>query len=402
MKLRTGESHWTARNTASALSCTPLAAPARCDVLVIGGGISGALAADLIVAEGLEVIIVDQRDFADGSTAASTALLMYEIDTSLTGLAERYGWEFAARCYQASLRGLQTLAGVAQTIGATCDFAWRKSLYLASSYSDVRRLGRECDARRRAGIEIDLLSEADITSRFPFSAPAALLSRDAAEVDPVRLTRGLLHRAIAAGVRAHGRTRIVDIQQTSRGLVVATQKGPSIRTRMVVICAGYEAGAFLDHPPGTLHSTFVACSRPMASQQLWHENCLIWETSRPYCYMRTSGDGRAIIGGADVRFKNTVARDAMLPRRTRTLERRFAKMFPDLPFETDFAWTGTFGESDDGLPWIGPVRARPGCLFAMGYGGNGITWAMLAAEIIRDHCLGRTHADAELFGFDRS
>lgn len=401
MDLRTGESHWIARNAESALACPPLEVPARCDVLIIGGGVSGALVADLLVAEGVDVIILDKRDFAVGSTAASTALLMYEIDASLVELTGRYGFERASRCYQASLRGLRTLAGMAQTLGAPCDFTWRRSLYLASRRSDARRLEQECDARRRAGLEVDLLTTADITSRFPFTAPAALLSHDAAEVDPVLLTRGLLRRAIAGGARAHGETCVADIQQTSQGMVVATQDGPSIHARTVVICAGYESGAFLDKPPGSLHSTYVVCSRPMNVQPLWHENCLIWETSRPYIYVRATSDGRAIIGGADVKFKNAAARDAMLPRRTRLLEKRFAKMFPDMAFETDYAWTGTFGESHDGLPSIGRVASRPGCLFAMGYGGNGITWAMLAAEIIRDDILGRKHPDAPLFAFDR-
>jgi glycine/D-amino acid oxidase-like deaminating enzyme len=72
-----------------------------------------------------------------------------------------------------------------------------------------------------------------------------------------------------------------------------------------------------------------------------------------------------------------------------------------VPFETEFAWTGTFGESADGLPYVGEAADIPGCLVAMGYGGNGMTWGVVAAEVIRDACLGRTNPDAKLFAFDR-
>ena len=60
-------------------------------MLVVGGGITGALIADELSAHGHEVAVIEQRDIGWGSTAASTALLQYEIDTHLLELAERYG-----------------------------------------------------------------------------------------------------------------------------------------------------------------------------------------------------------------------------------------------------------------------------------------------------------------------
>jgi glycine/D-amino acid oxidase-like deaminating enzyme len=401
MDLRSGEPYWGSRDHQGSMRCAALDQPAKCDVLIVGAGVTGAIAADMLSAEGVDVIVTDKRDIGQGSTAASTALLMYEIDTPLIDLARRYGPERAARYYQISLRCLRGTADLTHGLQEACDFSWRKSLYLASRRSHARTLAAECEARRNAGIEVDLLGEADITRLFPFSAPAALLSHHAAQVDPLKLTRGLLKRAMSRGTRVFGRTCIDRIEQSQREMVVATAAGPAIHARTVVIAAGYESGWFLDNAPGTLRSTYVACSRPVPVQPAWHDGWLIWETSRPYAYLRTTSDGRAIIGGADVPFKNPTARDALLPRRTRMLARRFAKMFPDLPFDIEFAWTGTFGESEDGLPYIGATPSRPGCLLAMGYGGNGLTWGVLAAEIIRDACLGRANREAELFAMDR-
>jgi FAD dependent oxidoreductase len=72
----------------------------------------------------------------------------------------------------------------------------------------------------------------------------------------------------------------------------------------------------------------------------------------------------------------------------------------DAPFEVAFTWAGTFAESRDGLPYIGPT-ASPNVLVALGYGGNGITFSVMAAEILvmaaeilRDLCIGRPHDDA--------
>ena len=38
---------------------------------------------------------------------------------------------------------------------------------------------------------------------------------------------------------------------------------------------------------------------------------------------------------------------------------------------------------------------------ALGYGGNGITFSLIAANLIRDGILGRKNSDEEVFGFGR-
>src|SRR6186713_2373236 len=63
----------------------------RCDVAIIGAGITGALVADALVATGRRVIVLDAHEPAQGSTAASTALLQYEIDTHLVDLVRLVG-----------------------------------------------------------------------------------------------------------------------------------------------------------------------------------------------------------------------------------------------------------------------------------------------------------------------
>ena len=133
----------------------------------------------------------------------------------------------------------------------------------------------------------------------------------------------------------------------------------------------------------------------------WHQRCLIWESARPYHYLRTTDDGRMIVGGEDDLFASAERRDRALHGKVRKLARKFARMFPDIPFEPGFCWAGTFADSDDGLPYIGRHPDYPNAWFAAAYGGNGIPFGLLAAEIIRDGELGRGHAAAELFGFDR-
>jgi glycine/D-amino acid oxidase-like deaminating enzyme len=118
-------------------------------------------------------------------------------------------------------------------------------------------------------------------------------------------------------------------------------------------------------------------------------------------YLRTTADRRAVIGGEDVDFQNEEVRDSLLPAKAAKLEEYFRRMFPAIDFQVACTWTGTFGESEDSLAFIGEPAALPGAYFALGYGGNGITYSMIGEEIIRDACLGHENPAARLFRIDR-
>jgi len=127
----------------------------------------------------------------------------------------------------------------------------------------------------------------------------------------------------------------------------------------------------------------------------------MWETARPYFYLRSTHDGRAIIGGEDTEYSDDHERDGLVERKVEKLQERFQKAFPAIPFDLEYAWAGTFAETKDGLAYIGETPELSHAYFALGYGGNGITFSAIAARIIADLYLGRKNAGASIFRFDR-
>lgn len=373
-----------------------------CDVAVIGGGITGALVAHRFAQEGIHVVLVEGREIGHGSTAASTALIQYEIDSPLCELTDRVGQAHAVRSYelcQEAVRGIERLATQG---GDGCGFRRKKSLYLASRPRDREILKQECDARRRAGIEVDFLDRRDIAQRFSFQRPAALLSRLAGEVDAYRLTHKLLAAAIPLGLEVYDRTLVSGIEATDEAVELTTRAGCRIRSRKVVFATGYETPKYLDEAIVKLTSTFALATAPVDGFEGWGEDqCLIWETARPYFYARTTSDGRVMMGGADLPFATVHKQDKVLARQTAKLEKQFTKLFPRTPIDVDWIWGGTFGETKDGLPYIGTVPQFPHGYFALGYGGNGITFSLIAADLLLDLFLERRNPDLEIFRFDR-
>lgn len=369
--------------------------------MIIGAGVTGALVADALTAGGLGVVVLDRRAPACGSTAASTSLLSYEIDVGLVELAEMIGEESAVRAYQLSIRAVNDIAALAESLPEPVGHAQCPSICLATQHRHARDLEQEAALRQRHGLDAEYWPAPRVEQTYGFPSHGALHTGTAGVLDPVRFTRALLDRAMKRGALLFSRMPARDVRQEGTGLTVVTDRG-EVRARWVVYAMGYEMPAQLRAGMVALHTTYALVTEPLEDLGLWKGASIVWETGRPYFYMRATPDCRVMMGGADTPFKDEAWRDRLMPGRTRRLEKRIKQWLPTLTTQTAFVWAGTFGETRDGLPYIGPMADCPQALYALGYGANGITFGAVAARIVADICLGRPNEDARLFRLDRS
>ncbi|MDL5364796.1 FAD-dependent oxidoreductase [Xanthomonas sp. NCPPB 2654] len=401
MDLKSGYPFWSVRN--GLIQAFPqLRNDLRCDVAIVGGGITAALIADELSAHGHEVVVLEQRDVGWGSTAASTALLQYEIDTHMLDLAKRYDEDAAALAYRSCAQAVEQLRALARPL-RDVDFGWNDSLYYASRRRHVRVLQQELQLRARHGLEVEWLDAQALRADYGIDAHGAILSRQAARVDPYRLTYRLLGRAHKRGVGVYDRTRVERIDLSRRGATLHTEQGLQVRAGHVVIAAGYASQRWLDRRVARNRSSYAFVSDPLDDAVLGAlKHTMVWESARPYLYLRTTGNGRIVAGGEDDGVDIPLRRDARVDGKARTLSRKIAKAMPGLDLKPTFAWAGTFAETEDGLPFFGPHPQRgPRMQFAMAYGGNGITYSMLGASLLRAHIERRAHPLKQLFGFAR-
>jgi glycine/D-amino acid oxidase-like deaminating enzyme len=371
------------------------------EVAVIGGGISGALIAHRLTELGMQVTIIDSRKIGAGSTSASTAILSYEADVNLGDLIRKIGNRHAVRAYQAGIEAIASLRETIKTLDDNCDFRKRQSLYLASKPRDAKILERECKVRKKNHFDVRLLSKRELAKRFSLQAECAILNEDAAEVNPLKLTAALVRCAQRQGLRVFVHTVVMSYRRGGDVSILTTDNHRQIRARHVIFATGYETQQRLKQKNVRLVSSYAIASKRGTKFPQNYQHPVIWETARPYVYARTTADGRIIVGGEDVDFVDNDKRDELLPQKTETLERKARKMFPFAAWKLGAAWTGTFAETSDGLPYIGPRRGFPGAQFALGYGGNGITFAIIASTIIPDLIMGISNGDAKIFRFGR-
>lgn len=401
MNLHSGNPYWLIKN-GFLFSYESLKENASCDVVVIGGGITGAIVAHYLQKTGASIMVVDRRHIAMGSTAATTALLQYEIDTSLMDLKKKVGKKNAIESYLLCVRAIAELKKIAAKLPLSNNFSFKKSVYVASTLADEKELEAEFAARKEIGIAIKKLNKEQVKKLTGMDAPAALYSETGAEMDAVRFTHGIFQDLLSKGCNVYDQTEIKEIRESRTGITLTSSNGNIISCKKIIFANGYESLDYLKEKVATLHSTYAIISKPLEKKQISSlKKMMIWETARPYLYMRTTPDNRIIIGGKDEKFYSPKKRDELLQQKAKALQKAFSTRFPSIPFETDFSWTGTFAETKDGLPYIGISKEYKHAYFALGFGGNGIVFSQIAGEIIAELISTGKSKNAGLFAFHR-
>lgn len=396
--LRDGKAVWTCYAVPRIVGAR-LRRSVRTEVVVVEAGISGAMIAQALTTAGMRPLIIDRRRAALlGSTAASTALLQFELDTPLTRLSAAIGRRKAEKVWIASRDAVNELRTRSHRLGIAAHIHTRPSLYLAGNVLDAHGLKREVVQRQRIGLASEYLDRRALQHHFGIDRPAALLNHGNAEANPIALAAGYLRNALHAGARFHAPHDIVDIHCNRSGSELLTSDGLTIQARHVIFCTGYELAKMIPATGYRILSTWAIATRRQP-KALWPQRALIWEASEPYLYVRATADGRVICGGEDEDFADTAKRDALRPKKTRRIERKLHRLLPGIDSRAVRSWAGSFGGSPHGMPTIGAIPGYPRCYAVMGYGGNGITFSMLATRLITAAVLGQWTPEAQLFAF---
>jgi glycine/D-amino acid oxidase-like deaminating enzyme len=371
------------------------------DVLVLGGGISGALVAYHLINADVSCVVIDKRTIGLGSTCASTSLLQYEIDTPLSELQHMIGLDNATAAYRLCDESIDRLGSIAKKIKFG-EFQKEQSLYYAAYKKDAAFIQREYKIRKQQGFDVQLLDEAAVANGFGFTSAAAILSRQGAQTNAYSFTHALHQHAVKKGARVYDRTNPARITHSKAGVVIKAASGHTIKAKKIVYATGYESVNYIDKKIAAFKSTYALCSEQGDADMAPFKNrALLWNTSDPYLYLRTTADNRILIGGRDEDFYNPAKRDKLLPAKTKALVRDFKRLYPGMSIQPEFSWCGTFATTKDGLPFIDAYKKLPNSYFALGFGGNGITFSQIAAEILTNIITGRKNKFKHIFSFDR-
>ncbi len=369
------------------------------DVVVIGGGITGATAAWLLREAGCSVALIDRDLAGQADTGHTTAHLTCVTDARLHELVRDFGEDGARAIWEGGAAAIARIGSIGARVGADCNFRQVEG-YLHAPLGDARHAQRRDEIGR-------LQQDATLATRFGFDAQfvPAIPGHDVpgvrfgaqATFNPGRYLAALL-RAIP-GPRSHvfEQTAMVEIAQEPRRVLTST--GHAIRCEFVVVATHNPQDgslgalrASLFQTKLSLYTTYVLGAHLPAGTL---PDALFWDTSDPYEYLRVEprdGHQLVIFGGADTKTGQQSDEHAF-----EMLEKRLAARLPAA--RVTRRWLGQVIETDDGLPFVG--EHAPGEFIATGFAGNGFTFGTLAAMMACETFLGRSTPWDELLRVDR-
>jgi glycine/D-amino acid oxidase-like deaminating enzyme len=402
MKLKSYEPYWLIKNGLP-YSYPSLKKDIQTDIVIIGGGITGSLIAHQCISEGYKTIIIDKRDIGNGSTSATTSMLQYEIDVPLINLIAQIGRNGAIEAYNSCYEAINKLEKICKEIGTDVGFERKISLQIASNKKDTKWMQEEYEVRKSINYPVKWLNSEEINNKFNiYNNYGGILSNHGASVDAYKLCHELIHFNKLKGLEVFDKTNIKKYKITNRGINIVTDKHLIIKAQKAIFCNGFESTELIKEKFVDLISTYAIVSECYTEAELETLNkLLVWNTTQPYSYLRTTSDNRILIGGEDEEFANEEKRDELLEAKALELEKIFKSLLPNIGFHTDYKWAGTFGTTPDGLPFIGTHPDFKNCYFVLGFGGNGITFSVTGMEMVSNFLKDKPHPLTPLFNFER-
>lgn len=370
------------------------------DVIIVGGGMSGSLTALAFVEAGLKVAVFDKRQMATGSTMANTGLLQYSNDIMLHELIEQIGEKEAVRFYQICYEAVSQLKMVAKRLPSSADFIMRPSICYASSKNDVPKLKKEYATLKEHGFPCDYWEQDELSNHMAFSKAGALVTYDDAEVNPYKFVNGVLDIVEEKGGHLFEFVEVQDVFTIDDQISVRTSDG-EFSSSNIIYTTGYETVPVGNRIGADINRSYAMVTKPVDDFASWHEQALIWETARPYLYVRTTAENRIIIGGLDEEIAEAPQSLKLIGKRGETLLKKLKDLFPHYELEMEYVYGATFGEPIDNLPFIGQHPTKEKHYYLLGYGGNGTVYSMLGSHILRDLIMNGHHPDAHLVELDR-
>lgn len=381
------------------------------DVVVVGGGMSGSLAAFRLSEEGKKVLLVEKSTIGSGSTAANTGLIQFMSDMGLSEYVESIGETEGKLFYEWSRQGVEALRRIEELAKsgevsensdtALDDFEVIDSLLVATERKAKSYLEEEYEAHEKQGfgsslIDPEQLEEKGIKGHGGLeTGPDIFLNPFSFVQRIVTYARQNYDLTVAEHVCYEGITEDHEV-------VLSSAAGTfHLDIPKVVIACGYMPPVEIAEKLKNLelYVSYVYVTDPMDEPPIPKK--LIWERKDPYTYLRRTFKEAIMVGGKDLKEKELLLHK--LPDQIEKLAKNAAKWIEGISEDDHkpYSYAAFFGESKDNLPYIGEDPDNPDMFIICGLGGNGTVYSAIASEMVLEWLAGTPSAGGEMFRIDR-
>jgi glycine/D-amino acid oxidase-like deaminating enzyme len=374
------------------------------DVVIIGGGLTGCAAAYACAVAGIRAVVIEAGRIGHGGSGRSAGLLLPDPGPAFRDVAQAHGLRAARKVFQSWRRASLDAAALLRRLGIRAALTPQDALIVARRDGEAA-LRREFQARREAGLDLSWLAARQLQAAAALDAPGAIRARDAFGLDPYRACLGLAAAAVKRGAAIVERTPVRKVRVGRKEAEIVAE-GATLRAQTVVVTTGAATAEYRQLRRHFIRrEAYLVLTEPMPAavrKAVGPRDATIADTNAPSHRIRFTADDRILVAGADGPEVPARAREPVLVQRTGQLMYELLTMYPAISgLMPEFGWELPYGDTADGLMYIGAHRNFPRHLFALGCGGDSVTGAFLAARIIARHLQGVPDKADEIFGWNR-
>jgi gamma-glutamylputrescine oxidase len=336
-----------------------------CEVVVIGAGLVGAVVAANLVAEGLDVAVLEARSIASGATGRTAGSVFTGLPTPYVQLVERHGRETAQALWQLTVDNRVRLISAADRLGV--DLERTGSLMVATDNEQADQLEASAEMLIADGFDVRFRATDFLGRGFA----GALHYPDDVVVDTVTLTEKLLR-----DIRTHISTEVYGLELEGDDVLVLA-RGRTVKASTVVLAVNAYAPLlddyFADRVAPIRGHIFV--TRPL------EEDLVEIPGSTGSFSFRQTSDGRLLFTAWRPQYE-TPATGPSDESAEIDLMRFVGRYFPEATDQFAHRWSSILGASTDGLPLIGALPHLSQVFFAVGFAGYGMSLAFAATDLL--------------------
>ena len=348
--------------------------PQRVDVAIVGSGYTGLNAALQTIRGGRSTAIFEAGLPGQGCSTKNGGQISTSIKPSLEKLSAKFGTQNGIAIRQEGENALNWIGDFITSEKIDCNFSRVGRYHAAHTQKHYELITRDAEkVNRSEGIEAFAVPKAEQLKELGSDVyHGGVVFPRHASVDPGKYHRGLLQRVVDAGVDVFGQCAVLDIEQTSDGFVITTQKG-KVKARDVIIATnGYTTNLtpWLQKRVIPIGSYIISTEEldPVVVDELFPTNRIASDTCKVIYYYRTSPDRKRILFGGRVSATETNP----LLSGPKLLEDLY-RIFPQIEgIKISHSWTGTVAYTFDEMAHTGQHN---GMYYSMGYCGSGVSMA---------------------------
>jgi glycine/D-amino acid oxidase-like deaminating enzyme len=373
-------------------------------VVIIGGGLTGCATAYACAAAGLRPMLIEGARLGQGSSGRSAGLVLSEPGPSFRDVASAHGLRSARHVFELWRQGAVDAAALLKRLGMGRGLAAREHVTLATP-GELTSLEREHEARAAAGFGQVWMSAKQVKVMAALDAAAGMRVRGGFSLDPATVTIGLAGAAAKRGATVFERTLVTKVRVGQNGVELLTEGG-RVRAETVIVATGSATAEFQPlRRHFTRRETYLALSAPVTAsmrKSLSKPGVALSAYSPTRRLVTWTPDGRLLVVGADQNETPARTREAVLVQRTGQLMYETLMMFPSIAgLQPEYGWQAAYGETADGLMYVGAHRNYPHHLFALGGSSTSVTGSFVAARVIARALLGDVQKSDAVLGWTR-